>query len=143
MADLGLMIYLASKHHLGQFDKQGKPYILHCLEVMRLLEPYGEEVQCMGVGHDLLEDTDLVEEDLVKYGFSERIIAGIKSVTKVDGESYDLYKAKVKANADGIRVKIADLTHNSQITRLKGITDKDFARMKKYHQFYLELKELV
>jgi hypothetical protein len=46
---------------------------------------------------------------------------------------------KVKANKDAVKVKMADLRHNSDIRRLKGVTDKDVARIAKYHKFYLEL----
>ena len=49
----------------------------------------------------------------------------------------------VKSNPDAIRVKMQDLRHNSDIRRLKGITEKDIKRIEKYHAFYMELKELV
>ena len=55
------------------------------------------------------------------------------------GESYDEYKVRVKANPDAIKVKLCDLRHNTDVRRLKGITEKDIARMEKYHRFYLEL----
>jgi len=43
------------------------------------------------------------------------------------------------SNPDAMKVKLADLTHNSDIRRLKGVTEKDIARMAKYHAFYLEI----
>jgi len=48
----------------------------------------------------------------------------------------------VMSNQDAIKVKMADLRHNSDIRRLKGVTEKDIARVAKYHQFYLELQNL-
>jgi hypothetical protein len=50
---------------------------------------------------------------------------------------------RIKQNPDAIRVKLADLRHNSDIRRLKGVTEKDIKRIAKYHSMYLELKELV
>jgi hypothetical protein len=39
-----------------------------------------------------------------------------------------------------MRVKLADLRHNSDIRRLKGVTDKDIERMAKYSKFYVEIQ---
>lgn len=140
---LSKMIMLAATKHMGQFDKQDKPYILHCMAVLTLLGPDAdEELQCIAVGHDLIEDTDVTYQDLRDMGFTERIISGISSVTKVRGETWEEYKAKVKANMDGRKVKRADLTHNSSIERQKGTEEKDKDRIIRYFQFYNELKEI-
>lgn len=144
---ISAMLALATARHDGQFDRGGKPYILHCLKVMHYVQSDEEEVMCIAVGHDILEDTfPLIETGinvLRMKGFSERVIAGIVAMTKRPGQSYDEYKAAVKANPDAVLVKMADLRHNSDIRRLKGVTEKDIARIAKYHAFYLELKELV
>jgi phosphopantothenoylcysteine synthetase/decarboxylase len=60
----------------------------------------------------------------------------------VPGETEEEYQAKVKSNRDSRRVKKADLQHNSDIRRLKGITEKDVARIIKYHKFWLELEAM-
>lgn len=137
---LSKMISLATERHAGQFDKGGRPYILHPLTVMHRLRTDDEELQCIAVGHDLLEDCDLSVVDLLDRGFSERVVQGISDLTKHSNLSHADYRARVKANSDAIRVKIEDLRHNSDIRRLKGVTDKDVARMVRYHEFYLELK---
>lgn len=139
---LNKMLVLAATKHSGQFDKAGQPYVLHPLKVMHYLKTEDEELQCIALGHDLIEDTDLTYQDLKTMGFSQRIIDGIKCLTKIPGESYDEYKDKVKSNSDSILVKMQDLRHNSDIRRLKGITEKDCKRIEKYHAFYLELKNL-
>lgn len=139
---LGTMILLATNKHAGQFDKGGNPYILHTLAVMYLVDSDDLEVKMMCVGHDLIEDTETTYKELYDLGFSERVINGIRAVTKVPGETYDEYKAKVKANRDAILVKMADLKHNSDISRLKGLRQKDFDRMAKYMSFYAELNAL-
>jgi (p)ppGpp synthase/HD superfamily hydrolase len=137
---LSKMISLATERHAGQFDKGGRPYILHPLTVMHRLRTDDEELQCIAVGHDLFEDTDIGQESLRRLGFSERVVKGIASLTKYPGEDEAQYREAVKSNPDAIRVKIEDLRHNSDIRRLKGITSKDIVRMIRYHEFYLELK---
>lgn len=157
---LAQMIALAADAHSNQFDKSGKPYILHTLKVMHYLKTDDTELQCIAVGHDLIEDCSDWLRTLPKYehwfssdkatqmhwrtfllneGFTERIINGIFSLTKIPGESYEEYKNKVKSNPDAVKVKMADLRHNLDIRRLKGITEKDIERIRKYHEFYLEL----
>ncbi len=137
---LARMLVLATNAHDGQFDKGGNPYILHPLKVMHYLKSTDEELMCMALGHDIIEDTDVTYADLRDAGMTDRIIEGIRALTKVKGETYDEYKDRVFANKDAMRVKMADLRHNTDIRRLKGITDKDIARMTKYHTFYMELK---
>lgn len=141
---LDKMLVLTTTEFSGKFDKGGTPYILHCLKVMYYLKAeHDEELQCIGLGHDLVEDTNVTYVQLRSIGFSERVITGIRAMTKVPGETNDEYMDRIKACPDAIRVKLCDLRHNSDIRRLKGVTAKDVARLEKYHKMYLELKELV
>ena len=137
------MLWLVSLRFLDKYDKGGNPYMFHCVRVMQNLNSQDEELQCIALGHDLIEDTSITADYLLHYGFSDRVVKGIVALTKIEGEDYETYKSRVKSNLDAIRVKIADLKDNSDITRLKGVSEKDFERMKKYHQFYVELQELV
>jgi (p)ppGpp synthase/HD superfamily hydrolase len=136
---LSKMLVLATNKHAGQFDKGGNPYVLHPLSVMYLLGDVDEELRCIAIGHDIVEDCGVSYSELRELGFSERVIDGIRCLTKVPGESYEEYKEKVKSNADAITVKKADLTHNTDIRRLKVVSKKDMERMEKYFAFYLEL----
>jgi (p)ppGpp synthase/HD superfamily hydrolase len=140
---LNKMLVLATTRHAGQFDRGGNPYILHPLKVMYYLKSNDEELQCIALAHDLVEDTDTTYSELREMGFTERVIQGIAALTKVPGESYDEYKVRVKDNPDAVLVKMADLRHNTDVRRLKGITEKDIARMEKYHRFYLELQMIA
>lgn len=146
MSQLANMLILATQRHDGQFDKGGKPYILHPLKVMHYLRTDDEELQCIALGHDLIEDTfdDLIcgQTFLRSRGFSSRVVSGIVAMTKRLGQSFDEYKAQVKSNPDAILVKMADLRHNSDIRRLKGVGPKDIERIEKYHRFYLELEAI-
>jgi len=141
---LNKMLVLVTTEFDGIFDRGGVPYVLHCLKVMHYLKTEDEELQVIALGHDLIEDRkNITYAKLRAMGFSERVIDGIRCLTKVPGESPEEYLEKIKSNKDAIRVKLCDLRHNSDIRRLKGITPKDIARIEKYHQMYLELKDLV
>jgi len=140
---LSKMISLATERHAGQYDKGGRPYILHPLTVMHRLRTDDEELQCIAVGHDLLEDTKTTIAELDALGFSNRVVAGIIRLTKNPEFTEEGYRAQIKSNPDAIRVKIEDLRHNSDIRRLKGIRPKDIQRMIGYHEFYLELVDAL
>lgn len=139
---LTAILGIATQRHAGQYDKQGKPYILHCLKVMHYLDSDDEELQCIAVGHDLIEDTKTTFAELKDIGMSDRVIEGIRCMTRMPGETEDDYQNRVKGNRDTIKVKRADIRHNTDIRRLKGISDKDITRIRKYHKLYLELVEL-
>lgn len=137
---LDKMLVIATNAHSGQFDRGGNPYILHPLKVMHYLKTDNEELMCIALGHDVIEDTKVTYRDLRDAGISERVIAGIRALTKLPGQTYDEYKEGVFANVDAMRVKMADLRHNTDIRRLKGVSEKDIERMVKYQKFYLELQ---
>ena len=137
---LDKMLMIATNAHHGQFDRGGNPYILHPLKVMHYLKSDDEELMCIALGHDVIEDTSVTYKDLREAGISERVIEGIRALTKQPGQTYDEYKEGVFANVDAMRVKMADLRHNTDIRRLKGVTEKDIQRMVKYQTFYVELK---
>lgn len=151
MKQLSQMLVIATQRHDGQTDKGGKPYILHPLKVMHYLRSEDEELQCIALGHDLIEDTfgksdiEIVrgKQFLLERGFSYRVVDAIDALTKRDGQTYEEYKQRVKSNKDAALVKMADLRHNSDIRRLKGVTQNDIERIEKYHKFYLELMIMI
>jgi (p)ppGpp synthase/HD superfamily hydrolase len=137
---LGKMIKLMVDAHDGQFDRGGQPYCCHPLKVMHYLKTDDEELMCIALGHDVIEDTKVTYQDLRDAGISNRVIEGIRALTKLPGQTYDEYKLGVFANRDAMLVKSADLRHNTDIRRLKGVTEKDIERVAKYHKFYLEIQ---
>lgn len=142
---LGAAIALAAEQFIGKYDKSGEPYILHCLAVMENVKKYDDvELQIAAVLHDIVEDTKITIYDLkALYGFSNRVCKMISDVTFKKGcseEEYMIQILKVCESQDSIRLKMADIEHNSLVLRLKGITDKDMARMRKYHKAYYILK---
>ena len=140
---LAQMLHIATSAHHGQFDKGGMPYILHPLKVMHYLKSTDEELMCIALGHDVIEDTSVTYADLRAAQISDRVIAAIRVLTKQPGQTLDEYKLAVMSNIDAMRVKMADLRHNSDIRRLKGVNASDIARMTKYHIFYMELQQVL
>ena len=136
---LGKMLVLATNAHSNQFDKGGRPYILHPLKVMHYLKTEDEELQCIALGHDLIEDTTITTEALKEAGMSPRVIRGICDLTKSPEMTYEDYKNNLFSNIDAMKVKMCDLRHNSDIRRIKGATQKDFERIQRYNALYLEL----
>lgn len=137
---LSKAIHIATNAHHCQFDKGGKPYILHCFRVMNYLDSDDEELQCAALLHDVAEDTKITFQDMRDIGMTDRIISALRLVTKMPGQTYEEYKNGVISSVDAMKIKKADLTDNSDIRRLKGITDKDIERTVKYQRFYMEIE---
>jgi len=140
---LSKAILLATVGHNGQFDKGGNPYILHPLTVMHKLKTKDEELMCIAVLHDYIEDVKgATFEGLREEGMSERVIEGVRCITKMPGQTYEEYKTAVFSNRDTMFVKREDLRTNSDLRRLKSttITEKDIARAAKYMAFYAEIE---
>ncbi len=134
---LELAIKIAHKAHAGQLDKAGKPYILHPLTVMAQMDT--DESKIVAMLHDAIEDSDLTIVELVQAGFPKLITDAIAAITKLDGEMYADYLLRVMANAIARKVKIADVTHNMDISRITNPTEKDFQRLEKYKKVLNQL----
>lgn len=132
-------IKFAVTKHDGQFDKGGNAYILHVLAVHSFLNSTDAELQAIAVLHDVIEDTDATFDDLKAIGMTDRVIAGVRAMTKMQGQTAEEYMEAVCSNRDAMIVKLADLRHNSDIRRLKGVTEKDIRRIEKYHKMFLEI----
>ncbi|UZE97277.1 hypothetical protein [Alkalimarinus alittae] len=133
-------IQIAVSAHRGQFDRGGKPYILHPLHLMNQLM-FDIELATIAVLHDVIEDSDITLEHLEEEGFSERVCTALTYLTHKSGQSYEDYISDIAQNYDAIRVKRKDLEHNSDITRLKGVKEKDLLRMKRYHKAFVLLSK--
>lgn len=136
---LSNMLMLATYKHAGQLDKSGQPYILHPLAVMHLLYTDDEELQCIALGHDLIEDTNTKPCHLEDLGFSRRVVQGIIALTRPKGMPYFQYKAQVQLNPDAIRVKLCDLQHNMDLSRSYAIPP---SLRKRYIDFFRELQAI-
>lgn len=132
-------IVMATQSHTNQFDKAGKPYIDHPLRVMKAGNTLPEKI--VGVLHDAVEDSALTLAELAEAGFPEEILAAIDAITKRQDEPYEAYLERVIANPIALRVKIADMTDNMDISRIAQPTDQDWARLKKYETILPRLQQ--
>ena len=123
---------VAKKAHLGQVDKAGEDYIKHPEKVASFVKT--DEEKAVAYLHDVIEDTELTLEDLREYGFSEEVLKAVDVITKKKGQDYQTYLNSVKENKLARVVKLADLRHNSDLTRLINITEKDIERKEKYQK---------
>lgn len=139
MATMEKAILIAAQAHLGQHDKGGAPYILHPLRMMMRME--SEAAMMAAVLHDVVEDSDWTLEQLRDEGFSEEVLQAVDCLTNRDGEGYDEFIARVRANAIASQVKIADLEDNMNVKRIGEMTPKDLARIDKYHRAWRALTQ--
>lgn len=128
MIDIALAI--AKKAHAGQVDKAGIDYIQHPLYVASQVKT--EQEKAVALLHDVIEDSDVTVDDLLVSGLSNEVVTAVQILTKKKGQNYQEYLEKVKSNNLARVVKLADLKHNSDLSRLKSVTDTDYERVKKY-----------
>lgn len=119
---------LAYEAHHGQVDKGGVPYIFH---PYHLAEQMRDEIStCAALLHDVVEDTDVTFEDLEKE-FPQEVIDVLRLLTHTEDEDYYEYIRRLKDDSVARKIKLADIAHNSDQTRLVG-SDKDTTEVKEY-----------
>lgn len=134
-------IRIATAAHDGQLDKGGQPYILHAMRVMMNVDATDEKI--VAVLHDVLEDTDVTPDDLVREGIKPRQLAALHAITKREGERYADYLLRVADNQIALRVKIADVEDNMDLTRLNYVSKADRQRDEKYQATWLFLRTVL
>ena len=130
---------LCYRAHRDQVDKSGIPYVFHPIHLAEQMTD--EDTTVVALLHDVVEDTHYTLEDLAAMGFSRQVLDAIGLMTHTDGVPYMDYVAKIKENPIARAVKLADLRHNSDLTRLDTVDDKAKARAQKYAQAIALLKE--
>ena len=121
---------LCYEAHRGQTDKSGVPYVFHPIHLAEQMRD--EDTTVTALLHDVIEDTVYTFDDLVKMGFSENVITALKLLTHDKSVPYMEYVAKIKENPVAKAVKLADLAHNSDLSRLNSVDDKARSRIQKY-----------
>jgi len=116
--------------HKDQTDKNGIPYIYHPIHLAEQMPD--EKTICVALLHDVVEDTDMTFEQLECEGFSEDIIEALKLMTHDKSVPYLDYVKNISTNKIASAVKLADLKHNSDITRLDTVDEKALERVEKY-----------
>ena len=106
--------------HNADYDKGGYPYVMHPLYLAFQMDD--EDTTCVALLHDLLEDhgDKYSFEYLIQEGFTERIISALKLLTHDPAVPYMEYVKEIGKNEVARKVKIADLKHNLDSSRLEG-----------------------
>ena len=121
---------LCFEAHKNQKDKSGMPYVFH---PFHLAEQMADELTTVAaLLHDVVEDTDYTFDDLRNMGFPESVLEALMLLTHDDGTAYLEYVSRLKKNPIARAVKLADLRHNSDLTRLDHVDEKALARVEKY-----------
>lgn len=123
---------IAKQAHWGQKDKGGNDYYEHPLAVMRMVNGGDEAV--VALLHDVVEDSNIDLDYLRSEGFSETVIFAVDCITRRKSESYEDYLKRLVQSDVAIAVKIADMKHNSDITRIPNPTKKDCDRVNRYQK---------
>ena len=121
---------LAYEAHAGQFDKSGVPYVFHPLHLAEQMDD--EDSIVAALLHDVVEDTAYSLADLKTMGFPDKALEAVALLTHDPAEPYLSYVARVKENPVARRVKLADLRHNSDLSRIETVTERDLERVEKY-----------
>lgn len=130
---------LCFEAHKDQVDKSGMPYVFHPFHVAEQMQD--EITTTVALLHDVVEDTDYTLEDLAGMGFPEAVTDALALLTHDKSVKYSDYVSSIKTNPVARAVKIADLKHNSDLSRLDRITDDDMIRIEKYRRSLIELLE--
>lgn len=129
---------IAFNAHKEQVDKNNMPYIYHPIHLAEQMDD--EESICVALLHDVVEDTDMTFEQLELEGFTQPIIDALRLMTHDSDIPYIDYVKNIKDNPIAKKVKLADLKHNSDLSRLDKIDEKALQRSQKYKEaiHYLE-----
>ena len=120
---------LCFQAHKDQTDKSGIPYVFHPIHLAEQMKD--EDTTVVALLHDVVEDTHYTIDNLAAMGFNDRILDAIQLMTHDDDVPYMDYVEKIKENPIAKAVKLADLAHNSDITRLDAIDEKAKARVER------------
>ncbi len=110
---------IAYDAHHGQTDKAGVPYVFHPLHLAEAMED--EICCCTALLHDVVEDTAVTLEDLAAV-FPPEVVEAVALLTHEEGTDYFDYVRRIRSNPIALKVKLADLAHNSDTTRFAGVS---------------------
>lgn len=125
-----LALNLCFEAHKDQRDKSGAPYVFHPFHLAEQMAD--EDATIVALLHDVMEDTDYTIDDLQKMGFNNEVLSALSLMTHDPAVPYMEYVAAIKSNSIAKTVKLADLRHNSDMTRLETVTEKDKKRADQY-----------
>ena len=123
---------IAFDAHKNQVDKTGLPYVFHPYHLAEQMETESEV--CVALLHDVVEDSDMTLDDLRLHGFSDNIMDALALLTHDGGVEYLEYIQRIKYNPLAKKIKLADLLHNSDESRVDVVDEKMASRWEKYQE---------
>ena len=123
---------LCFEAHKNQVDKSGLTYVFHPFHLAEQMTD--ENTTVVALLHDVVEDTDYTIADLKNMGFNEEILEAISLMTHSKNVPYMDYVAEIKKNPIAKAVKLADLKHNSDLSRLDIVDEKAIKRVEKHRK---------
>lgn len=126
---------LAFDVHKDQTDKSGIPYIYHPIHLAEQMDD--ENAVIVALLHDVVEDSNMTFKDIAELGFPDEVIVALKLLTHDDTVEYMDYIKSLSINEIARKVKLADLRHNSDLTRLLTVNENDIQRLNKYKEAIL------
>ena len=130
---------LCFEAHRDQTDKSGLPYVFH---PFHLAEQMDDEITAtVALLHDVVEDTDITLADLKNMGFPDEVLEAVGMMTHDPSVPYLEYAAGLRENPVARTVKLADLRHNSDLSRLDAVDEKALRRVEKYKKAIEILEE--
>lgn len=121
---------IAYDAHAGQVDKTGLPYIYHPIHLAESMTDENSVITALL--HDVIEDTNLTIDELAREGFHEDILTALTLLTHNPAEEYMDYISRISTCPLARKIKLADLRHNSDPTRLDSVDEKTARRFEKY-----------
>ncbi|NHM13323.1 HD domain-containing protein [Xiamenia xianingshaonis] len=121
---------IAFEAHRGQLDRAGIDYVNHPLHLAEQMET--EDETCAALLHDVVEDSDWTLEQLREEGIPEAAVEAVALLTHDERVPYLDYVAATRENPIAVKVKLADLAHNSDFGRLADVTEADRERLRRY-----------
>ena len=125
--------------HKEQQDKSGLPYVFHPFHLAEQMED--ELTTVTALLHDVVEDSPYTLTDLREMGFPEEVLAALALLTHDDDTPYLDYVARIRENPIARTVKLADLRHNRDLSRLDHVDDRALQRVEKYKKALALLEE--
>lgn len=115
---------IAYAAHHGQVDKGGLPYIFHPYHLAEAME---DEISCCAaLLHDVVEDTHVTMEQLAEE-FPSAVIDVLQLLTHREDVLYYDYVRAIKSNPIAVKIKLADIAHNSDQTRCTNLSQEQLA----------------
>lgn len=143
-ANIDDALALVAEKFKGMTDKDGEPYVMHCLRVM--MGASDPKAQLIGLMHDLVEDTEVTLDDLTAMGFDPAVVEGVALVTHLDEDSYAEYVVRLKQNDLARQAKLSDLRDNSAMNRVlyrEELVERDLKRIQRYILSYQFLSDRI